>query len=904
MTTTLSFIVEAAFGADLTAASSSWVWTDVTSWVKGSIAVKRGRPPGSTQSSPAECSLRLDDTDSRFTPRHPLGAYYPGVNLGTPIRVKLNPGTGAAMRFQGYMASIAPYWPGGNSDYAEVVISAKGILWRLNQGRTLRSPLVRAITAQSPIAAWALEDGSGASSAANLVVGGRPLVLDGATLGNSSDLAGTTVSASLPAGARLIGIAPTTSVTGFVAVDIWFKAYTTSATATKVKLASVNLTGDIYKLDLEIDNPAAFANGYTFTTYHGGSADTSGASTTALNPFDGAWHNVFFYLHQIGANVATRLYVDGVFVSPLVSLASVTLGVPTSVVVQNKLLTGDSGTVIVASAAIYNDASASNTYSAGLGYVGETATDRLTRLCGEENIDLTLVGSSTITMGAQPTGTLLDLLRECEAADGGILSDGLSAGVKYLSRSSRENQAVTLALDAAIGQVKLPFEPIEDDQRLITREVVSRRNGSSVPYEDTAKEATAGVYESSTTLNVSDDSMLADQASWRVHLATVEEMRAPTITLNLLDRPELIASWLASDVGLRYTAANPPDQYPPGGLDLTFEQLSEVFDATTWTADTSGSPFAPWRVGTVETGANRLRLDTDGSVLLSSLTSGATSTTVKTSGDWPVWLTTAGRPDDFPLDIEIEGEQVIVTAISSVASDTFGRTVSNSWGTATSGQSWSQSGGSASDYSVGSGAGTQSHAAVNTLHYNTMEIGSTDFDLVSDTSWAIATPTGAAVGHWVLGRLTDTSNYYAARLFVTTSGTVTLDVSKRVTGTLSIVGSAITICPVHAAGDVWRVRFQAHGTALRAKAWPAGTGEPTGWLFDLSDSSLTSGTQIGAASRLENGNTNTLPVVASWDNLDVTNPQVFTIARSVNGIVKAHSAGAAVALWRPAVLAL
>jgi hypothetical protein len=89
-----------------------------------------------------------------------------------------------------------------------------------------------------------------------------------------------------------------------------------------------------------------------------------------------------------------------------------------------------------------------------------------------------------------------------------------------------------------------------------------------------------------------------------------------------------------------------------------------------------------------------------------------------------------------------------------------------------------------------------------------------------------------------------------------------------------------------------------------AKAWVPAAGAEPGWHTVGTDTSLTAGTQIGLLSRLESGNTNTLPVVVSFDNLAVTNPQTFTVTRSVNGAVKAQSAGSAVKLWKPGVLAL
>ena len=52
-----------------------------------------------------------------------------------------------------------------------------------------------------------------------------------------------------------------------------------------------------------------------------------------------------------------------------------------------------------------------------------------------------------------------------------------------------------------------------------------------------------------------------------------------------------------------------------------------------------------------------------------------------------------------------------------------------------------------------------------------------------------------------------------------------------------------------------------------------------------------------------NSNTNA-NLLANYDDFELLNPQRFTIARSVNGVVKAHAAGTDVRLARPVYLAL
>jgi hypothetical protein len=121
-------------------------------------------------------------------------------------------------------------------------------------------------------------------------------------------------------------------------------------------------------------------------------------------------------------------------------------------------------------------------------------------------------------MGPQTVATLLSLLRECEAADGGILYDGANAGLTYLARQDRYNLPVSMALSGTQSQVKLPFLPIEDDQRVRNDVTARRTGGGSAQFTDPVHIAANGLYDTSVTLNVASDADLLDQAAWRVHL--------------------------------------------------------------------------------------------------------------------------------------------------------------------------------------------------------------------------------------------------------------------------------------------------------------------------------------------------------------------------------------------------
>lgn len=201
--------------------------------------------------------------------------------------------------------------------------------------------------------------------------------------------------------------------------------------------------------------------------------------------------------------------------------------------------------------------------------------------------------------------------------------------------------------------------------------------------------------------------------------------------------------------------------------------------------------------------------------------------------------------------------------------DTFGRNVTADWGTTDSGQAWAV-GGSAANHTVANGVGRQSNDTVGGLRSAVLDVGSLDVDYTIDVSLPVANAATAAITQWACARWLDGNNHYIARLDLSPGGSMSLGLHKRVAGALTNLFPQTTVAAIHAANDWWRIRFQVVGASLRAKAWiPASQTEPAEWQVSVVDTDLTTGTSIGLLSRLEGGNTNTLPVVVSWDLLAV-----------------------------------
>jgi hypothetical protein len=85
-------VLGAEIDLQLTADSA---WTDITTYAlqrEGTsppITITRGRPDESATITPAACTMQWNNRDYRFTPGNPAGPYYPDLGRNTPVRVSV-----------------------------------------------------------------------------------------------------------------------------------------------------------------------------------------------------------------------------------------------------------------------------------------------------------------------------------------------------------------------------------------------------------------------------------------------------------------------------------------------------------------------------------------------------------------------------------------------------------------------------------------------------------------------------------------------------------------------------------------------------------------------------------------------------------------------------------------------
>ncbi len=248
-----------------------------------------------------------------------------------------------------------------------------------------------------------------------------------------------------------------------------------TTTANHVRL-KCNLTtaGASIGQDLRID--VSVASGTFTVTATRVRQDTAAEATIATVTVDRApdsdYHRVLFEWTWDGSGTPTyRLWVDGVPVS-----TGTYTNVGSGSAWGEILLWSD---VAIGQVQAFRRVSAQSLrpqwfdlWPATRGHIGETATGRIHRLCSEERIAPECYGDLAVTrnlLGAQPTGTFVDVVTDAAKNGGGILTESKQRlGLTYRSLSDLY-WSTEVELDYTDGSIQPNLTPIEDDQTILNQ---------------------------------------------------------------------------------------------------------------------------------------------------------------------------------------------------------------------------------------------------------------------------------------------------------------------------------------------------------------------------------------------------------------------------------------------------
>lgn len=198
--------------------------------------------------------------------------------------------------------------------------------------------------------------------------------------------------------------------------------------------------------------------------------------------------------------------------------------------------------------------------------------------------------------------------------------------------------------------------------------------------------------------------------------------------------------------------------------------------------------------------------------------------------------------------------------------DRYTRSVSNGWGTSSSGLVTTTSGGAASVYSVNGSQGVIAVEALNALRLVLYPVSLLNFRM---RGRAIGfTPTGGNPEIHYFARYVNSTNFVRAVLYRQSTGGMTLRVSQVLAGVETATGF-ITIAGA-ANNSTIRLDFVGAGTTLDATAWVDGTVKPQAPTASLTGVTMLTAGQIGSAVNLPGTVTNPLPLSVAYDDLEMT----------------------------------
>lgn len=725
-------LIEAGFGADL-AQPSSWTWTDITTpdaqWDPG-VDITIGAPDETTGIVPASFGIDLLNNQPNggdFTVGNALGAHWPYIRENTPIRAMLDIGGGVSLRFQGYATSWKP--KRGRGGVRLVRLQAHGVARRFKQGTSEpKSAIRRFLDAQpsaagaalsGPVGYWSLEDSNGATSAASTLPGGTAMTVTGgsssgagvqfgaaqgrtqpASTGFEVPRIGTKSLVSLAEGGTLSAVLPSSGEPRYGVQFIGF-VWAFGSGADIVLARWFTPGGTFFRYEVISRDATGFVEVVGHTTGSGGSG-TLLCSTDPTAPID-EWE-IVVYQRRNGANVETYFYMSQTLTGAQVGYASFdsragTFALPRHIFLNPDRATAD-GTPIVGSENLRTDISAGHlavwhdvpnfmttattssitgtACSPWNGWIGESATDRLARLCAEEGVEIDIIGSSDIPMGFQDTKTFLDLLQECANADQGLLLDGLGPGFTYFARTELYSRPPSLTLDAdGGGDIVGEIDGEHDDLRRVNTYTARNPAGGSRTFTQPDGDLgtrQVGTYDTGGDHSTYRDDDLDQIAAWKVGQGSVPGVRYPRLEVNFAKpgTAAKAAGWLLTPPFSRVDAAGIESGASRPDRSFVLRAWREQWNSKTWPVAMTFAPYDGFAVtvladSTSPGGAEFMGwLDVDTVTTAAELAAGGSSVVVNVLGTTLTNPSVSTYTDDVDgLYINLDGMRVRCTAISA-----------------------------------------------------------------------------------------------------------------------------------------------------------------------------------------------------------------------------------------------
>lgn len=588
--------VEIAFDSGYRTPDVDRTWTDVSDYVNAekSIGINYGRSDEIAVADANQCTLTLDNTDARFTYGNAASPYYPNLKLDRPVRVTVIDGVDEYVRFTGYINEWPVEWPSGGDEVATATITASSRISRLGLDTPVVNVVDKLIVESEPLAYWRLDEPEGgpgrdfmggpsnfnASGAG--VFGHGP---DGDTAGETWDGDGRPVVRLSDGGTDwrangkiVVALTPALPLTaaGHFSFGMFIKFTTPySGGGASLGLLEAYVAPDdlvsVYASRSGYSTDPLAQEGVQFLTYSlDQDSPTTWASTVRLN----------------GAVIRTSSGAD----------------TPSTAITRMDFFRGVNSEVLLGRVAVWDRVltEAETTAIALAGrtmYEGQTTDERMETLAGWAQIptaELDATPSPVQVVGFDPEGgQILDLMRQAESAEAGVLYDNRDGTMVLRPRTARYGVTPSLTLDVAAQLIGVDYAPKVDRQGL-----TNIATGSGVVEATYTDEASREEYGDAGT-SIQTSALSPDEpfqlAATRVILNSQPQPRAPSVSVDVLNLAVygVLTEAMGLDIGSRVSVTNAPGQAPASSVDYFTEGYSETLGPFGWSMTLNLSPVPP-----------------------------------------------------------------------------------------------------------------------------------------------------------------------------------------------------------------------------------------------------------------------------------------------------------------------
>lgn len=547
------------------------VWNNLTvgTELSETVGIKTSR--GSDEYGvlkPSKIEWTFEDRADKFRPSNPVSPLYGKVGRATPTRVIIDGST----RVVGEAAS---YKPGQTLDFSVtpargrryVAYRAEGVLRRIGLWTTpLRSAMFRHISrtyAANLVGYWSGEESRDATQLSNYLPGGDPGRAIGVSFADGERPAGGDTSTKIDTngvGSRISGRFKPGPTTGGWQISWSCKLGALPAAGVRQMMSWTTTNGYAWAVNLDAGVFILQVNDRTGATL----------STTTVGTGTGADPNQWItYRVKVSASAGTVTAEFGWYPQGGVYLYGIS---PTFAGTTGALASwsanGNTAMVDARMAHVFGVKGVSDNLqsSAALqsfdGYVGELASVRYQRLCGQESIPAFQIGSHADTqpMGRQAPATFLELLKEIQATDDCLIYDAHNQmGLVLRTRRNLYNQAAKITLSWPLQLAPTLEEELDDVGAMNLVTVKQRDGGEAVAEQATGPMSTLpppngiGEYKGGPPVDVSvyDETSLADLAGWWLSKGTIPGSRYPQVTVDLDGYPGLATAVHSVNLGDR-----------------------------------------------------------------------------------------------------------------------------------------------------------------------------------------------------------------------------------------------------------------------------------------------------------------------------------------------------------------